>query len=614
MKSPVATKIKILLYSNDKEIGVVYLSKYKKDKMAKYTLYGLHIKNNWRRRGYATRLIKLCQTVANSIELCCYDRNHLIELYQKCGFRIIGECESVNHVNADKLYIKKHGMTEKQTKMYWLKKRVLVIVDQYGWSYDMLARGLQKYSKYKILIVKLSEVTLEMLRNTDIIFVFSWINLITLQENGTFRREMAKKKIVTGSFSTVEPTEAGYKKYTGRVVAPNMEVVNSIIITDRRLYKRIKGKLKQRLHFSVHPIDTKLFQPSPQKHEGFKVGWCGNISRPDKRGKLLKKLSFNVDVRALWGKKYFKKNRPVKPLVDWYNSLDVYIMVSNNNVEGGTSLTIPEAMACGLPVVSTDHGSEIKHLLDPEWIVPCQPESEVIKQMNEKLSMLWGTPELRKKVGRRNREKIVNEVSWQKWAQKWDEVFDQIGMSGLKYIRLKNTPPKKFQEFLDEIKDVFSSDEKEESLYLWGDWELDKNNRLVLPFSKRMGYLCIDNDKVVGFFYWLFLPEQFGFGTKCVYPSAVVKKEYRGRGIGTKLYLLCEKLARDLGMEKIFVANRFTPEGKELTDLSYIIKHHGFKEIERYPIVSKPKGLSIKPSIVWNKRECLMIRFIKELK
>ena len=548
--------------------------------------------------------------------------------------------------------------------------KILIIIDQYGWSYDQLARGYKAYSKHDIEIVRLDEVTEEILKNADVIFVFSWINIATLQEK--FAEILKEKGIVTGSWSHIVPTREEYKRYTKKgdleqdlrqekskleglihvyntiiekvdtpsdqrefstlfktdaekrikeieeyinILYPDLSIVKLLIITDKTIYDKIiydedYVKYGTKFFFSVQPTDTNVFKPLNIKHE-FRIGWCGNSTRPDKRVYLLDKLKYSVEKRSLWGEKYFIKDRSSKELNDWYNNLDVYISVSDATIEGGASLTILEAMACGLPVISTAHGSEVENILGVEWIVPCIPEEEVIKQINEKLDLLRNNPELRKCVGERNRKYIEEYCAWSKIAKNFDEFFNQLEF---RYIKWEEVPKEKLQVFLNTIKEEFINDSEDTTLYLNGDWKINGDGTISFRDGERYGYACLNkNGEVIGYWTFMWLPKQYGYGerTTGVF-EAMVDKHYRGLGIGKQLYELVELLGRKMKVERFFVAEHYDLNGKPLSKLVYIALKNNFKAVDER-IISEPEALKLKYSQEWNKRIYLQRRLVKEL-
>lgn len=97
-------------YLEDSYVGQIYF--YKKPNNH-YVLQGLEVARDFRRRGIAIKLIKIGQEFADSIELNCY-QSFLTHMYNKCGFKITGECEMmVRDPDSGKL----------QVRMEWRKEQ-----------------------------------------------------------------------------------------------------------------------------------------------------------------------------------------------------------------------------------------------------------------------------------------------------------------------------------------------------------------------------------------------------------------------------------------------------------------------------------------------------------
>jgi hypothetical protein len=141
-----------------------------------------------------------------------------------------------------------------------------------------------------------------------------------------------------------------------------------------------------------------------------------------KRTHILGKLDYPIKKQANWGAKYFNEDANSQPMLDFYHSIDCLVLTSASECQ---PRVIMEAMACGLPVVSTDVGS-VSMLLDKKWIVPTIPEHKTIEEMNKKLKMLEENPELRRNVGKRNRAFIYKNFSWAVNQTHWDKVFTHL--------------------------------------------------------------------------------------------------------------------------------------------------------------------------------------------
>jgi len=111
---------------------------------------------------------------------------------------------------------------------------------------------------------------------------------------------------------------------------------------------------------------------------------------------------------------------PYSKMGEFYHSFHTYVCVSKG--ETGP-LPVLEAAASGLPVVSTAVGI-VPELLEDEWIIQDTKPEVVTREVNKKLSILANDPELRRKVGERNRKEIMKNWTYEKTVGKWVEFFE----------------------------------------------------------------------------------------------------------------------------------------------------------------------------------------------
>ncbi|MBJ6751456.1 glycosyltransferase [Geomonas anaerohicana] len=111
---------------------------------------------------------------------------------------------------------------------------------------------------------------------------------------------------------------------------------------------------------------------------------------------------------------------PYDKMVDYYNSIDVYVCASS--IEG-TPNPVLEAMACGVPVISTDVGI-VPQLLGPEQkrYILMQRTVEALK---EKLIALAQDPQERMKLSAENLERIKG-FTREMEIPKWDDFFQAM--------------------------------------------------------------------------------------------------------------------------------------------------------------------------------------------
>lgn len=101
---------------------------------------------------------------------------------------------------------------------------------------------------------------------------------------------------------------------------------------------------------------------------------------------------------------------------------DIYVSTSLS--DGGVSVSLMEAMACGLPPIVTDVGDNRKWIKDGEngFIIPTRdPES-----LAEKIIYLLGNGELRNKMGKINRQLIGERASYWKEMERMERLYERL--------------------------------------------------------------------------------------------------------------------------------------------------------------------------------------------
>lgn len=151
-------------------------------------------------------------------------------------------------------------------------------------------------------------------------------------------------------------------------------------------------------HVLYPGVDLVRFRPMPNlRPDKFTIGWAGDATKPMKNVHLVKRLGYKHIMAT-------KENFiPHKLMGEFYNSCDVYTYFSSHE---GCNRTILEAMACGLPVVTSEAGA-VRELIDPRWIVEGEPGyDDWMTRFHNKVEELRGDPKLRFTVGELNREKV----------------------------------------------------------------------------------------------------------------------------------------------------------------------------------------------------------------
>lgn len=101
--------------------------------------------------------------------------------------------------------------------------------------------------------------------------------------------------------------------------------------------------------------------------------------------------------------------------------LDVFVLSSTTE---GISLTLLEAMATELPIVATDVGGNPEVVIDGEtgYIVPSQNPEE----MANKLFRLIDDENMRRQMGKKGRERVVENFSIKETARQYEELYSSV--------------------------------------------------------------------------------------------------------------------------------------------------------------------------------------------
>ena len=229
-------------------------------------------------------------------------------------------------------------------------------------------------------------------------------------------------------------------------------------VTDLRLWTRMALKkahlvtavsnftaqlVKQDLNISCpvkviyNGVDINHFTPttpSKQFHKEVRVLFSGNLTR--RKGaqwlpSIAKKLKENVQIfytHGLQTKNIFKPmpnlesigSVPFDKMPNRYRQMDLLLMPT---VREGFSLSVLEAMACGLPVVASNCSSlpeQIDHGIGG-FLCPVGD----IEAFAEKINLLADSPKLRHEMGEYNRSKVEKMFTIDRMVKEYQELFEE---------------------------------------------------------------------------------------------------------------------------------------------------------------------------------------------
>lgn len=208
--------------------------------------------------------------------------------------------------------------------------------------------------------------------------------------------------------------------YTARLISTDMHVPTPIQII-------------------YNGVDTDLFTPGSRRTNSpgpLRVFFSGNLTR--RKGAhwlpgIAKRLNNNIKIFYTQGlgtgkRKPFNSSN-LQPIgsIPWdhmaglYPQMDVLLMPT---VREGFSLSILEAMSCGLPVVASNCSSLPEQIHDSKGGYLC-PVGDT-RAFAEKLNFLADSPVLRKEMGEYNRFRVEKKFTLRQMIQSYRRLFDTL--------------------------------------------------------------------------------------------------------------------------------------------------------------------------------------------
>lgn len=120
----------------------------------------------------------------------------------------------------------------------------------------------------------------------------------------------------------------------------------------------------------------------------------------------------------------FTGNVPRHELTAYYNMADIFAMPSVRLPADGLNVAVVEAMSCGLPVVASDVGGNPLVVTDGDnGLLVGEGQDQALAQA---INRLLADPALRLAMGRRSRQRVLEEFSWDRLAAEYDRLFEEI--------------------------------------------------------------------------------------------------------------------------------------------------------------------------------------------
>lgn len=335
------------------------------------------------------------------------------------------------------------------------KPKIALVIDKPDWALDHIAAQLIKnlgyaYDFRKIYLSVLDNLAKLLLLADDCqIIHFLWRPLASdfgssytqseIYSLGMTPEEFAARYIKGKAISVAVydhlMLDGPESEFTPKLFTDPDTIVTSYTVSSNKLKQLYDSRADIRLKPSaVTPdgVDLSLFYPKSLwrlediSSRTLRVGWVGNskwavndlkgldgVIRPaietlQKEGRAIEFVTSDRNEKMI----------PHEKMPDFYNSIDVYVCAS---LHEGTPNPVLEAMACGLPVVSTDVG------LVPELFGPLQRqfilEERSAACLAEKLRLLLDEPQRLARLSQENLEQI-KAWDWTRMTENFKAYFD----------------------------------------------------------------------------------------------------------------------------------------------------------------------------------------------
>jgi hypothetical protein len=303
-----------------------------------------------------------------------------------------------------------------------MKPKILVVVDVPGWALDRTADNIIKRLGYLYSFEKIfNKDAVEKInrKNYDLLYICYCRQ---------FKDAGIEVEIPTPAVIGVRchsKWDGGCGLPPSREILDYLNKFNALHVPSLILHDIFKDK-HPAVFYTPHGVDEAVFypwkeRPHPSPEGKLVVGWAGSKdNHPGKRGlddyilpalKDIAGVDFKIAARE-------DRWRSQSEMAEFYNGLDAYICASR--AEGGPHPLL-EASACGIPLISTMVGIAPQLIKQHENGILVSRE---VEEISKAIVMLRDNYEMRVKMGKRAREIIETDWTWDKQAKEYITFFN----------------------------------------------------------------------------------------------------------------------------------------------------------------------------------------------
>lgn len=334
-----------------------------------------------------------------------------------------------------------------------MKKKIAIIIDTTGWAFDNIAHSVKKnINDYEIDIIPGEYFEGNMVKlflfckDYDLIH-FMWRGYLSLIKQNQLEQYVSSlgmdfkefednyiySKIITFTVCDELFLYGDEKWRTDEI----MKYSKAYFVTSKKLFE-IYNKFEKKPETIIHDgVNLDIFKPKNLSrfeniNRNIFVGWAGNSKFVDADGDAdmkgvegiikpaieeLKKQNYNVSLNMADRniKKIDSNNMP-----EYYNSIDIYVCASKTE---GTPMPILEAMAVGVPVITTDVGivQEAFGKIEKKYIL----KERTVECLVNKIKEMIDNPKEMSLISEENLNQI-KDWDWSVISKKYKDFFDKF--------------------------------------------------------------------------------------------------------------------------------------------------------------------------------------------
>lgn len=287
-------------------------------------------------------------------------------------------------------------------------KKILLVPDCEGWAFDNRANALMRHIEgYQFDKVFWKDMPEKDYSEYDLIYYMGFYMMGTKRDKA--KEYYRKEKTITSM--------TGLVNWSLEETIPFFDKACAVSVMNEAYREILINKIGGKIFVTPNGVNTDLFKPLNFIKDGmFTIGWAGNRKHKGKRVDELQEVVDSIDYARLKIQDREEKI-PHYIMPNFYNQLDCYCCPSSNE---GSNNSVLEAMACGVPVISTPAGNA-KQLLSSGGGILIDEE---LNGLRDAILRMKTEFDERFTMGMKARSEILKNWSWAVRSQTYKEMFD----------------------------------------------------------------------------------------------------------------------------------------------------------------------------------------------